>query len=69
MLRGGLTVPVDPVVLLLDLERRGFRLWRDGDDIVLEPWSQLTEADRASLARWKAHVLSLLTYIPTVTVQ
>jgi hypothetical protein len=62
-LRGGLTVPVEPVKLLLDLERRGFHLTRDGSDIVIQPFSLLTDEDRDALRRWKPHALALLAYV------
>ena len=69
LLRGGLALPVTPVLLALDLEARGFRLTRDGDDILVSPFSKLTEHDRQLLKVWKAYVLRLLDYIPTVIVQ
>ena len=68
-LRGGLIVPVAPYLLLLDLERRGFHLRRDGNDIVVLPVSRLTDEDRDGLRRWKPHVLALLAYEPPESVQ
>ncbi len=62
LLRGGLAVPVAPVLLLLDLERRGFTVERDGDSIIVRPFSQLMETDRTQLRRWKQHVIALLEY-------
>jgi hypothetical protein len=59
-LRGGLTVPLEPVLLVLDLEARGLTLRRDGDDLVIQPRAQLTDTDRAKLRRWKPHVLALI---------
>lgn len=59
-LRGGLTVP-EAAVLLLDLERRGTSVTRDGGSLVIRPFSQLT-ADMSALARWKSHALALLDY-------
>lgn len=64
VLKGGMAVPVAPVLLLLDLERRGFLVERDGGDLVVGPDSQLTDADRAALRCWKAHALALLDYVP-----
>jgi hypothetical protein len=61
-LRGGLTIPLEPLLLALDLEARGFRLMPDGDSIVVAPFSQLTEDDQRQLRRWKLHVLALLEY-------
>ena len=62
VLRGGLTVPVAPVLVLLDLERRGFGLERDGDSILVRPYSRLTDHDRAALSAWRPFVLALLDY-------
>jgi hypothetical protein len=64
-LRGGLVVPVTPVLLLLDLESRGFQISRDGDDMVINPFQRLTAEDIRSLKLWKRHVLALLDYEPT----
>jgi hypothetical protein len=60
MLRGGLTLPITPVLAVLDLESRGFRLSRDGDDIFISPFSRLTDDDQRDLKRWKLHVLAIL---------
>ena len=64
ILRGGLTVPIDPLLLLLDLEARGFTVARDGDDLSVRPRAQLTDQDRARLRQWKPDVLALLDYEP-----
>ncbi len=64
LLRGGLAVPVEPLLLVLDLETRGFGLHSDGGDIVVSPASRLSDRDRRALRRWKFHVLALLTYEP-----
>lgn len=63
LLRGGLALPIEPVRLLLDLEAAGFRLSRDGDDILVRPFSRLREDDVRALKRWKAHVLALIDYV------
>jgi hypothetical protein len=68
-LRGGLTLPVGPVLLVLGLEARGFTLRRDGDDILVTPFSGLRDDDKRALRRWKQHVLALLDYVPTEAVQ
>jgi hypothetical protein len=62
LLRGGLAVPLAPMLLLLDLEARGLQVSRIGDDILVRPAGQLTDADRAALGRWKVHVLALVDY-------
>lgn len=66
VLRGGLMVPLEPMLLLLDLEARGFRIARDGSTIKVGPASQLTDDDRDALKRWKPHVLALVDYQPEV---
>src|SRR5688572_24075745 len=62
VLPGGPTLPVAPWLLALDLERRGVRLWREGSDILIEPFNELTANEVQQLRRWKAHVLALLAY-------
>lgn len=64
MLRGGLTVPVAPVRLLLELEGRGFTLRQDGAALVVQPAEQLTAEDCTRIRRWKPHLLVLLAYTP-----
>ncbi len=63
-LRGGLTVPLEPLMLSLDLEARGFTLVSDGRDLVVSPASRLTREDRQALRRWKLHLMSLAAYEP-----
>ena len=66
LLRGGLAVPAAPLVLLFELEARGLRLSREGDDLVIRPRGHLTDEERRQLTRWKPHVLALLDYeVPT----
>ena len=62
LLRGGLALPVEPVFLLLELEARDFQLSRDGDDILVRPFSKLTDDDKRYLKLWKRHILALLDY-------
>jgi hypothetical protein len=62
LLRGGSAVPLEALSLLLDLESRGFSIRRDGADMLIRPGQRLTNADRAALRRWKAHVLQLIDY-------
>jgi hypothetical protein len=63
-LRGGLTVPLAPFQLVLDLEGRGFSMRREGDDLLVVPGGALTNEDRVAIRRWKTHVLALLDYQP-----
>jgi hypothetical protein len=64
VLKGSRATPLAPLLLLLDLERRGFRFRRDGANLVIRPFSQLTGPDVAALKLWKAHALELLDYVP-----
>ena len=59
---GGLAVPVAPLKLALDLESRGIRCSRKGDDLIVEPASQLTDEDCAALRRWKHHMFAIIEY-------
>ena len=62
-LRGGLTVPKAALLLVLDLERRGFRLSLDTDQqFHIEPAAGLTEADRAAIHRWRLHLGAIVQY-------
>jgi len=55
-LKGGPLIPVEPVLLVLELEARGFLLSWDGADIWIRPASPLTDEDRARVVRWKPQV-------------
>jgi hypothetical protein len=63
-LRGGLTLPVEPLELALRLEAEGFNLRLDGDDgeLIVEPADSLTAEDRAAIARWQRHLAVILRY-------
>jgi hypothetical protein len=65
-LKGGLTVPVDVLTLTFGLLNRGLELRQDGDRLrVVEPGGgkpALTEAEVASITRYKYHILALLAY-------
>jgi hypothetical protein len=66
-LRTGLTLPVEPILLALELESRGFSLVRqDGDVLSVQPWQCLTSEDCAAISRWKWHLLSIVDYEPSV---
>ena len=66
ILCGGLAVPVAPILLLSELADRGVECWREGDDVCVRPWQDVTDEERAALRRWKLHVLALLDYEPPV---
>jgi hypothetical protein len=70
ILRDGLALPVEPILLALALERRGFSLRREGEDtLVISPHQRLTVDDRRQVRRWKAHLLALLRYADPYAVQ
>ena len=63
-LKGGLVVPARPVLLLLDLEERGFKVERVEDDTLnVQPYQQLTDEDVAAIRKWKSHLLALVDYV------
>ena len=45
------------MTLLDQAERKGFRVWRDGDKLSISPWSKATEADRKWFAEKKQAIL------------
>ena len=61
-LAGGLTVPAEPLMLVFELQERGFTLTPDGEALVVQPSSRLTRVDCDRIRRWKHHVLALLNY-------
>jgi hypothetical protein len=62
-LKGGLTLPVEPLELALRLEAEGFNLRLNGDgELVVEPAERLTDADRAAVARWRRHLVAIVQY-------
>ncbi len=64
-LQGGLVLPLVPVELALELERRGFTLSKDGDVLVVSPADKLTPDDIARITRWKGHLLLVVVYTPS----
>jgi len=63
-LAGGLVVPVEAIELLLDLERRGFSVAREGDALLVQPASRLVASDRTAILSWKRDLLALVDYVP-----
>lgn len=57
---GGLMLPAEVVILALDLEARGISLSHAGDDILIHPFSALTDEDTRQLRRWKVHLLAFM---------
>jgi hypothetical protein len=63
LLAGGLALPVEPILLALELEQRGLQLSREGaDTLVVQPHQDLTTEDRERIRRWKHHLLALVDY-------
>jgi hypothetical protein len=59
----GLTLPLEPVLLVLDLEARNITITRNGEDrLTVRPAASLTDEDRAALHRWKPHILAMVNY-------
>jgi hypothetical protein len=62
-LKGGLTVPAEPLLLVFELEGRGFSLRADAAGrLAVSPALGLTAEDRARIQRWKFHLLELIDY-------
>lgn len=64
LLRGGLATPMEPVLLLLELEDRGFHVAREGADLLVGPQGRLTDDDCRRISRWKLQLLALIDYRP-----
>ena len=62
VLRGGLTVSVDALRLLWDLEERGFYMRLDGAIPCIRPSAKLTPSDREALHAHRDEVRALLAY-------
>ena len=65
----GLTVPTEPLLLVFQLQKRGFTLTPDGDALVVQPHDQLTRVDCEQIRKWKWHLLALLNLEPSESVQ
>ena len=62
-LKGGLVLPVEAIEFAIDLERRGIPLATDRDHQFIVPTdTRLTEADRAGIRRWSAHLAAVIEY-------
>jgi TubC N-terminal docking domain len=64
VLKGGLACPAPALRLVWSLEDRGIRLGVDAHHElhIDDPHQALTAVDRAGLARWKTHVISITRY-------
>ena len=65
VLKGGLTLPVEPILLAPELEEHGFKITREEQDTLsVQPYQQLTRTDCARIRRWKSHLLAIGIYTP-----
>lgn len=62
LLRGGLALPVEPMLLALELEERGFSMRREGETLIVQPAHELTPEDRQRIRRWKHHLIAVIEY-------
>ncbi len=69
VLRGGVSVPEDAYVLSVRLSMRGLVLTHEGDHLIVEPASLLTDVDRRAIRALKAHLCVLADYIAPEIVQ
>ena len=61
VLRGGRALPIEPLLLALELEDRGFRLRCEGESLFVQPADRLTPTDRQRIRRWKRHLIAVIT--------
>jgi hypothetical protein len=61
-LKHGFVVPLTALRLAWRLEDAGCVLKADGDRLVIEPATRLTEADRADVARWREDLKAIARY-------
>lgn len=68
-LRGGFVIPVEAVVLALDLESRGCFIEADGDGLLVGPPDRVTVDDCRAIRAHKQDLLRLVHYCETGGVQ
>jgi hypothetical protein len=66
VLRGGLSVPLAAVELLLDLETRGFTIGAESGRLLVRPASRLTASDERSIRRHRDALLALVRHCEAV---
>jgi hypothetical protein len=65
MLKAGLVVPLEALQLAWSLEDRGATFAVEGGKLVVEaPAAVVTNADRAAIKRWRAHLIAIVAYRP-----
>jgi hypothetical protein len=62
VLSNGLSVPVDALRLLWQLEDRGLCIRVDGDGLAIGPRERLTDEDRALIRRWRDDLLAVVVH-------
>jgi hypothetical protein len=59
------TVPVEAIEFATDLAFRGFQQTVNSDgEYRVAPSGNLSDRDRAAIARWRRHLAALVTYVP-----
>src|SRR5262245_28685767 len=62
-LKNGPTLPVEPLLLALDLEQRGIPVATDSDhQFIIPSDSRLTAQDREAIRRWRHHLGAIVDY-------
>lgn len=65
-LKSGMSVPLEPVLLALDLERRGFEIRTTGsvengdDELFIKPIRNLTTPEREQVRRWRDSIIVIV---------
>jgi len=65
-LRGGVAVPLAALRLAWGMEARGFRITLNGGRLSVQPFEDLTSADRVAVTRWCRHLGALVRYCDEV---
>ncbi len=61
------TLPIEPILLALDLERRGYRQSLDAaQQYQIAPAAGLSDEDRAAIRRWRRHLAAIIGYTAPV---
>ena len=70
LLKGGLALPIEPILLALELEERGFTMTKEEPDTLsVQPCQRLTRDDCRRIRRWKPHLLAIVSYQPPEIIQ
>ena len=62
-------IRLEAIELAIDLEQRGFEMWLDQwEQVVIAPAQELSDRDRAAIARWRLHLGAIVGYeAPAIT--